>query len=93
LLQLFTVGLYKLNDDGTIKSDSRGHEMRTYTNEDLSEYARVFVGMWRSSKRGNIEDRSPDDAVPSNMIDPMFNVPWLKDYYPKVSRASEICST
>ena len=93
LLQLFSVGLYKLNGDGTIKSDSRGHEVRTYTNEDLSEYARVFVGMWRSSKRGNIEDRSPDDAVPSNLIDPMFITTGMKDYYPKVSKESDTCNT
>jgi hypothetical protein len=89
LLQLFSIGLYKLNDDGTIKTDSRGNELRTYTNEDLTEYARAFVGFFPSAKRGNIEDRGLQWAIGTNVIDPMSIEIMVKDFYPKVSFGAE----
>ena len=84
LLQLFSVGLYKLNDDGTIQTDSNGHEIRTYTNHDISEYARVFVGFQRQPKRGNIEDVTLPEWE-RNEIDPLLINADLKDHFPKVS--------
>ena len=44
LLQLFTVGLYLLNDDGTYQLDSNGQPIPTYTEFDVQELARVFTG-------------------------------------------------
>lgn len=78
------MGLYKLNDDGTIQTDSNGHEIRTYTNHDISEYARVFVGFQRQPKRGNIEDVTLPEWE-RNEIDPLLINADLKDHFPKVS--------
>ncbi|MEZ5659705.1 MAG: DUF1800 domain-containing protein [Burkholderiaceae bacterium] len=44
LLQLFTIGLYELNPDGTMKTDAMGEPIETYTNADIEGLARVFTG-------------------------------------------------
>lgn len=43
LMQLFTIGLYQLNLDGTLKL-SGGKPIETYTLDDVSGLARVFTG-------------------------------------------------
>lgn len=43
LMQLFSIGLYELNADGSVKS-SAGKPLETYTNDDVSGLARVFTG-------------------------------------------------
>jgi uncharacterized protein (DUF1800 family) len=44
VMQLFTIGLYKLNLDGTEKLDAHGKPIETYTPSDVSNLARVFTG-------------------------------------------------
>ena len=44
LMQLFTIGLHELNQDGTVRLDSRREPIETYTNDDVSGLARVFTG-------------------------------------------------
>lgn len=44
VMQLFTIGLYQLNDDGTQKLDSTGKPIPTYSNTDVMGLARVFTG-------------------------------------------------
>lgn len=44
IMQLFTIGLYKLNNDGTLWLDEGGEPVETYTNEDVTNLARVFTG-------------------------------------------------
>ena len=43
-MQLFTIGLYQLNDDGTQKLDGNGHPIPTYSNTDVMGLAAVFTG-------------------------------------------------
>jgi hypothetical protein len=43
ILQLFSVGLNKLNDDGTVKTDSNG-PIPTYSQDDITNLAHVFTG-------------------------------------------------
>lgn len=45
IMQLFSIGLYELNNDGTPKRDNNGNRIPTYDNEDIKELARVFTGM------------------------------------------------
>ena len=47
LMQLFTVGVLKLNADGTPQRDSRGRYIETYTQGDVEELARVLTGWTR----------------------------------------------
>ena len=44
VMQLFTIGLYQLNPDGSRKL-RRGNPIPTYTQQDIREMARVFTGL------------------------------------------------
>ncbi len=46
LMQLFTLGLNKLNMDGSEKLDADGNTIATYSQNDIEELARVLTG-WR----------------------------------------------
>src|SRR5690606_2737349 len=45
VMQLYSIGLYVLNDDGTHKKDSAGKDIPTYDNMDIQKMARVFTGL------------------------------------------------
>jgi len=44
VMQLFTIGLYQLNPDGTEKRDASGQRLESYTQSDVTNLARVFTG-------------------------------------------------
>lgn len=44
VMQLMTIGLYQLNLDGTLKLDTSGRPIATYTADDISGLAKVFTG-------------------------------------------------
>ncbi len=44
VMQLFSIGLYQLNLDGTLKLDTNGERQETYTQSDITNLARVFTG-------------------------------------------------
>jgi uncharacterized protein (DUF1800 family) len=44
VMQLFTIGLYKLNLDGSVELDSSGKKLESYDSDDVSQLARVFTG-------------------------------------------------
>ncbi len=44
ILQLFSIGLYQLNIDGSLKLDAGGKAIPTYDNEEVKGFARVFTG-------------------------------------------------
>lgn len=45
IMQLFSIGLYELNLDGTRKLDDNGNFIPTYDNNDIKQFARVFTGL------------------------------------------------
>lgn len=45
IMQLFTIGLYELNIDGSRKKDVDGNDIPTYNNNDIAELAKVFTGL------------------------------------------------
>lgn len=44
VLQLFSIGLYELREDGTVRTTWRGQPRETYTQETIAGLARVFTG-------------------------------------------------
>jgi uncharacterized protein (DUF1800 family) len=44
LMQLFTIGLWQLNADGTQKTDAQGNPIPTYGQDEIKAFARVFTG-------------------------------------------------
>ena len=83
-MQLFTIGMYELNDDGTYRVDkSSGGPIETYSSDDIKEYARVWTGFREQFGRGN-----KDDPL-TNQIDPMdIEVSW-RDVFPKMGLAGK----
>ncbi|THD37426.1 MAG: DUF1800 domain-containing protein [Sphingomonas sp.] len=56
LMQLFTIGLYQLNMDGSLKM-SGGNPIETYTAADVSGLARVFTGLTYANSNNTTPDR------------------------------------
>ncbi len=52
LMQLFSIGLWELNPDGSRKLDLHGDPIPTYDNGDITELARVFTGLYFVSPYG-----------------------------------------
>jgi uncharacterized protein (DUF1800 family) len=44
VMQLFSIGLWQLNTDGSYKLDANGNKIPTYRQTDVSQLARVFTG-------------------------------------------------
>ena len=78
VMQLFTIGLYDLNMDGTEKLDaSTGYNIPTYTNIDIMSFARVWTGWNLQDGRANVQNGA--------YIDPMTVVSADRDIFPKTS--------
>ncbi|WP_235513643.1 MULTISPECIES: DUF1800 domain-containing protein [unclassified Sphingomonas] len=61
LMQLFTLGVYQLEQDGSVRM-SNGVPLETYTQDDVSQLARVFTGL---------NTVNFDNATPDRMRSPM----------------------
>ena len=48
-MQLFSIGLFEMNPDGSYKTDATGQRIPTYDNSDIRELARVFTGLRAAS--------------------------------------------
>ena len=44
VMQLFTIGLDLLNEDGSVQTDNSGQAIPAYTQQDILNFARVFTG-------------------------------------------------
>lgn len=65
VMQLFTIGLWQLNRDGSLKRDENGEAIPTYDNTDILQLARVFTGFQYEADNTDYEDED------TNYIDPM----------------------
>lgn len=52
LMQLFAIGLWELNPDGSRKLNGQGEPIPTYDNGDITEMARVFTGLYFAAPYG-----------------------------------------
>jgi uncharacterized protein (DUF1800 family) len=68
VMQLFSIGLYELNPDGSLKLNAQGRPIETYTNDDVMGLARVFTG-W------SFAAPEPDDAYFDNVLFPLKTDP------------------
>lgn len=59
LMQLFTIGLYELNPDGTEKTDADGNPIETYTPGDVRELSKVFTGL----AAGGLNERGMQEGI------------------------------
>ncbi|HEX9474142.1 MAG TPA: DUF1800 domain-containing protein [Steroidobacteraceae bacterium] len=77
VMQLFSIGLYELDADGSHKTDTTGKPIETYVQDDVSNLARVFTGYDNDYSRVTFTNVAwVNYAIPSTQFatDPMtFN--------------------
>lgn len=81
IMQLFSIGLYELNPDGTIIEDENGVPVPTYDNNDIKEFAKVFTGLGPSAYWWIWEDLS---GVPVTWDNPANTIPTIVAWEPMV---------
>jgi len=80
VMQLFTIGLIRLNMDGSpVRDPVTDMPVATYTNDHITSFAKAWTGFDLQLQRGNTEDYLTD----GNKIDPMRIVPEWRDRFPK----------
>jgi uncharacterized protein (DUF1800 family) len=62
VMQLFSIGLYQLNADGTEKTAANGQKIDVYTQSDVTNLARVFTGYDFDESVGRFAPRKADDS-------------------------------
>jgi uncharacterized protein (DUF1800 family) len=87
VMQLFTIGLVQLNNDGSVKKDASGNPIPTYSNEDVTNVARAISG-W--AWQGTAAERLNQEPwlMPGYMKRPMTSDP-AKMQYTYANRPSE----
>jgi uncharacterized protein (DUF1800 family) len=58
VMQLFTLGLYQLNVDGSERRDASGNKLESYTQSDITNIARIFTG-WDFDQSQNVNTVEP----------------------------------
>lgn len=63
MMQLFCLGLWQLNRDGSAKLDARGEQIPTYDQALIEEYARVYTGWtWAHRAQFGRSSRQEDET-------------------------------
>lgn len=81
VMQLLSIGLYRLNADGTYQTDGSGRPLDAYTNAQITEFARVFTGFTDESTnntgtgtgRTDFPSAAQNYTAPMRMWDPQHD--------------------
>ena len=73
VMQLFTIGLYQLQPDGSYVFDAGGRALETYTNDNITQFAKVFTGFTDASANntGTGTGRTDFPSASANYTEPM----------------------
>lgn len=71
IMQLFSIGLWELNEDGTQITDDTGNPVPTYDNETITELAKVFTGMAPLLSKGGPAKSFYDPNIGEDYAAPM----------------------
>jgi uncharacterized protein (DUF1800 family) len=77
IMQLFSIGLFELNGDGSFVLDGRGESIPTYDNSDITEFARIFTGLAFDGPDRNFSEGRPEWTKPMRMYQE-FHEPGAK---------------
>ncbi|MGH6610142.1 MAG: DUF1800 domain-containing protein, partial [Burkholderiaceae bacterium] len=96
VMQLFSIGLYELNADGTVKLDSRREPIETYSNNDVIGLARVLTGWsWSSPVKDETSFQAnrgffvtDDRALKPMELYPQYHSPSAKSFLGKTIPAN-----
>lgn len=76
-MQLFSIGLFELNDDGSQRLDGNGDAIPTYDNDDIREFAKIFTGLSYAGPGARFPGTQPYFRAPMQMFD-QFHEPGAK---------------
>lgn len=62
-MQLFTIGLYELNQDGTPQLDGSGNRIPSYTQAQVQAFARAYTGWTYATATGGSPTTFPNNAM------------------------------
>lgn len=65
VMQLFSIGLFELNPDGSVRIGPNGQPIPAYDNDDIREFAKIFTGL----------SFGGPNAFFGNDVDPFFSGP------------------
>ena len=82
IMQLYTIGLHFLNEDGTETRDTFGRVTQTYTNNDIMSNSRIWSGFEYTARRGNVEELF---RANKSRQDPMRIIVDRHDFLPKLT--------
>ena len=77
VMQLFSIGLFELNIDGTPQLDGNGVPLPTYDNDDIREFAKIFTGFSFRGPGAVFGGAPPNFREPMQMFD-AFHEPGEK---------------
>jgi uncharacterized protein (DUF1800 family) len=77
LMQLFTIGLNMLNDDGSLQLDGSGNPIPTYTQAQVQEFAAAYTGWTYATSTGGVPTKFPNNTA--NYLAPMVAVETAHD--------------
>jgi len=60
IMQLFSIGLHQLNNNGSYVLDANSQRIPTYDNDDIKEFAKVFTGLGVGDVIENINGITPE---------------------------------
>lgn len=76
-MQLFTIGLYELNQDGTEQLDGSGNPIPVYTEAQVQAFARAYTGWTYATSTGGSASKFPNGTA--NYSSPMAPVQSAHD--------------
>lgn len=77
LMQLFTIGLVELNQDGTMQLDGSGNPIPTYTQAQVQAFAKAYTGWTYAASNGGVPTKFPNGTP--NYFAPMVAVESAHD--------------
>jgi uncharacterized protein (DUF1800 family) len=69
VMQLFSIGLFELNIDGSHRLDNAGDPIPTYSNVEIREFAKIFTGLSFGGASSFFGNPFPNFIFPMKMFD------------------------
>jgi len=69
VMQLFSIGLFELNNDGSLRLDNAGDPIPTYSNVEIREFAKIFTGLSFGGPNAFFGSPFPEFQSPMQMFD------------------------
>jgi len=69
IMQLFSIGLFQLEPDGSFVIDGSGDAIPTYDNDDITQFAKIFTGLSYDSPERDFRGGQPVWTRPMRMYD------------------------